>query len=106
MQQYNPSYIELIYQTTSNRNINIYQKLSRRDVAQLNSDYKFEPPIGFIWHDSQLRPASPKLINWLQNDFKTIFQYDPIKWWASISTVSPHLQPYLKDLFNDKTIIH
>ena len=97
MQQHNPSYIELIWPKDTRMKLTVYEKFNNPLLTK---------PIAFIWHDSHLRPASPKLIKWLQTDFKSIFKYDPLKWWASISTVSPHLQPYLKDLFNDKTIIH
>ena len=61
----------------------------------------FSKPVAFRWPDSHLRPITPKLINWLQTDFKNLFEYDPFLWMASVGTVDPKLRPYLKDLFNE-----
>jgi len=56
-------------------------------------------PIAFIWHDSYLCPATPKLVKWIDNEFKPIFDYDPLMWLASVGTCSPELRPYLKDFY-------
>lgn len=55
--------------------------------------------VAFKWPDSVNRKLSPKLINWLQTDFKNFFEYNPLLWTASVAGVDPKFQPYLKDLF-------
>ena len=102
MQVNNIAPITLIYPTIEPKTIYVYEPVVRPNThALLNNKFKFERPTAFKWPDSYLRPVTPKLINWLQTDFKKIFNYDPIMWMASVATVDPELQPYLKDLFNE-----
>lgn len=98
--------IELIYPTTRNRVIYPYQLTTNmyrnnRNIKQYNSQGELESPKAFIWHDSHLRPITPKLIDWIDEIFKPLFVTDKLTWAASVSTASPKLQPYLKDLPNE-----
>lgn len=56
-------------------------------------------PIAFIWHDSHLYPTLPKVIKWINTEFKPIFDYDPLKWFASVGTCSPKFRKHLKDFY-------
>ena len=44
---------------------------------------------------------SPKLINWLQHDFKDMFTYDPLLWLASVATLPVELHQYLIPFHKD-----
>lgn len=67
-----------------------------------NRYFIYEPkPVAFKWPDSSNRKLSPKLIKWLQTDFKQMFEYNAMLWMASVAGVDTKFQPYLKDLFNE-----
>jgi len=61
----------------------------------------FPTAVAFKWPDSSNRKLSPKLIKWLQTDFKQLFEPNAMLWMASVASVDPKFQPYLKDLFNE-----
>lgn len=44
---------------------------------------------------------SVKLINWLQSDFKQLFDYDPIMWFASVASFPEELHQYLIPFHKD-----
>ena len=44
---------------------------------------------------------SVKLINWLQSDFKQLFDYDPIMWFASVGSFPEELHQYLIPFHKD-----
>ena len=106
--QNNNSYIELRWNNTPQYHyeITVYQKVDQFTMGKVTTleamiDFLGKPN-SFIWHNSHFQPITTKLINWLQTEFKELFDYDKFKWWASIATATPNIQPYLKNLFNNE----
>ena len=97
--QNNNSYIELRWNNAPQYHyeITVYQKVDQFTIIDF-----LGKPNSFIWHNSHFQPITPKLINWLQTEFKELFDYDKFKWWASTATDTPNIQPYLKNLFNNE----
>jgi len=58
-------------------------------------EYRYGKPIGFKLIQLNVPTDSAKLINWLQTDFKELFDYDPLLWLASVTTVPVELHKYL-----------
>ena len=52
-------------------------------------------PIAFVWNHTHSIKFSPKLVNWIINDFKPLFDYDPMLWLASVGTAPVELREYL-----------
>lgn len=100
MQVNSPSPITLIYPDKSEASLRIYGGPNDSREIFINWGKNIHP-IAFKWPDSHLRPLTPKLINWLQTDFKAMFDTNAFLWMASVATVDPKFQPILKDLFND-----
>ena len=71
----------------------------------LLSDFKIFPvkyhiqrrgkPIAFVWNHTHSIKFSPKLVNWINNDFKVLFDYNPMLWLASVGTAPVELREYL-----------
>lgn len=52
-------------------------------------------PIAFKWLELNTKPDSPKLIKWIEEEFKPLFEDDPFMWFASVGTCPVELRPYL-----------
>ena len=52
-------------------------------------------PVAFVWNHTHSIKFSPKLVNWIINDFKPLFDYDPMLWLASVGTAPTELREYL-----------
>ena len=52
-------------------------------------------PVAFVWNHTHSIKFSPKLVNWIINDFKPLFDYDPMLWLASVGTAPVELREYL-----------
>ena len=81
------------------------QRFGVRDFIDLKR--KYGKAIGFKLIELNIPTDSTKLINWLQQEFKFMFSYDPLLWLASVATLPAELHQYLipfhKDL-HDTTI--
>ena len=93
--------IDLIFIDDKIININVLQDFTKfsyftRLITERKVTGKCTKPIAFIWHDSHLRPITPKLIKWINEEFKPLFEYDGLKWFASVDTCCPELRPYLE----------
>ena len=58
----------------------------------LKTDGKF---VAFKVIELNVPTNSVKFINWLQSDFKKLFDYDPIMWFASVGSFPEELHQYL-----------
>ena len=52
-------------------------------------------PVAFVWKHTHSIKFSPKLANWIINEFKPSFYYDPMLWLASVGTAPVELREYL-----------
>ena len=52
-------------------------------------------PTSFQWLGLNTKPDSPKLIKWIEEEFKPLFEYDPILWLASVGTAPVELRQHL-----------
>lgn len=68
-------------------------------INRLN--YEYGKPIGFKLIKLNVPITTPKLINWLQTDFKDMFEYDPLIWLASVGTMPIELHQYLIPFHKD-----
>lgn len=99
MQVIHPFVIELIYKDTSET-----LKLNSFDMFKTNT-IKAERfiimknvhgnPIGFKLLELRLTKDSVKFTNWLQHEFKSLFTYDPLLWFASVGTMPKEFRKYL-----------
>lgn len=51
--------------------------------------------VAFEWLELNTKPDSPKLLKWIEEEFKPLFEYDPMLWLASVGTAPVELRPYL-----------
>ena len=105
--QVNKSFlIELIFRDTNKTSKISYfnnSVLLVNGTAKFSSilEYQYGKPIGFKLIELNVPTDSVKLINWLQTDFKELFDYDPLLWLASIATVPVELHQYLIPFHKD-----
>lgn len=52
-------------------------------------------PTSFKWLELNTKPDSPKLIKWIEEEFKPLFNYDPLLWLASVGTCPEELRKHL-----------
>lgn len=52
-------------------------------------------PTSFEWIEFNTKSDSPKLLKWIEEEFKPLFEYDPMLWLASVGTAPVELRPYL-----------
>lgn len=97
--QANPSYVILLYPNSTQRKVRILSEFTEFYHVNQYINGNPEKPTHFLWPDSHLRKPTPKLIKWIQTDFKQMFDPNPFLWMASVGSVDQKLQPYLKDLF-------
>lgn len=95
--------ITVIYKDNFKFPLKIYSKVNIAEIKYATKYITGYKPIKFIWEDSHLRPITPKLIRWLQEEFKPLFDYDPLLWLASVGTCCPEIRPYLKD-FHERDV--
>lgn len=57
--------------------------------------FDYGKPVGFKLIKLNVPVDNHKLINWLQHDFKDMFDYDPLIWLASVATLPVELHQYL-----------
>lgn len=62
------------------------------EIYKVLNDY---PIISFIWINPNKVTISDKLINWIESEFKPLFEYDPMLWLASVGTAPIELRKYL-----------
>lgn len=57
--------------------------------------FDYGAPVAFKIIELNVPTNSLKLINWLQHEFKPLFEYDPLMWLASVGTLPTELHQYL-----------
>lgn len=57
--------------------------------------FDYGAPVAFKVIELNVPTNSIKLINWLQYEFKPLFEYDPLMWLASVGTSPTELRQYL-----------
>ncbi len=93
MQVHSFGTVELIFKDKYRYSINLLSKVNLYAVK-----YRIQlrgKPIAFIWDHTHSIKFSPKLVNWINNDFKPLFDYDPMLWLASVGTAPIELREYL-----------
>ena len=75
------------------------QRFGVRDFIDLKR--KYGKAIGFKLIELNVPTDSTKLINWLQQEFKFMFSYDPLLWLASVGTMPIELHQYLIPFHKD-----
>ena len=91
--------VELIFRDEYRYSIRLLSKVnlaSEDMVASVEFHIQFRGrPIAFVWNHTHSIKFSPKLVNWINNDFKPLFDYDPMLWLASVGTAPIELREYL-----------
>ena len=94
--QVNPQFIiRLIFRnkftiTLYNTSTKHYQSFNLTDAISY-----YGKPIAFKLIKLNINLSSPKLIYWLQTEFKDLFDLDPLLWFASVGTMPVELHQYL-----------
>ena len=106
MTVYNPFTIELIFRMNFKFTISsfsmysisteLYKPLDLTDAIRYYGN-----PVAFKLLNLNINSDSPKLINWLQTDFKYIFDHDPLLWFASVGTMPIELRQYLIPFYQE-----
>lgn len=55
-------------------------------------------PNSFIWHNPKVQVVTPKLIEWIEQEFRYIFNSDQFLWSVSSITAPEYLQQHLLEL--------
>ena len=63
--------------------------------------FDYGAPVAFKVIELNVPTNSIKLINWLQYEFKPLFEYDPLMWLASVGTMPIELHQYLIPFHKD-----
>ena len=63
--------------------------------------FNYGAPVAFKVIELNVPTNSIKLINWLQHEFKPLFEYDPLMWLASVGTLPTELRQYLIPFHKD-----
>ena len=63
--------------------------------------FDYGAPVAFKVIELNVPTNSLKLINWLQHNFKPLFEYDPLMWLASVGTMPIELHQYLIPFHKD-----
>ena len=67
-------------------------------LKSYSTSFIFPPgvrPTSFKWLELNTKPDSPKLIKWIEEEFKPLFNYDPLLWLASVGTCPEELRQHL-----------
>ena len=93
MQVNYPFKIKLIFKDT---NKSSYTITSYSDPLELFYGIKnYGKLFAFKWLELNTKPDSPKLIKWIEEDFKPLFNYNPLLWLASVGTCPEELRQHL-----------
>ena len=100
-----PFIIELIFRGT-NKTIKInsfdpIEMLVFKNRIYTTMTHEYGKPVGFKLIGLNVPTDSTKLINWLQQEFKFMFSYDPLLWLASVATLPVELHQYLIPFHKD-----
>ena len=92
--------VALIFRDEYRYSINLLSKVNllAENVIVLSAEYYIQrrgKPVAFVWNHTHSIKFSPKLVNWIINDFKPLFDYDPMLWLASVGTAPVELREYL-----------
>jgi len=94
-----PFIIKLIFNGTNETiKINSFapvKVLVFKKMIYTTMENEYGKPIGFKLIELNVPTGSTKLINWLQHNFKDMFDYDPLIWFASVGTMPVELRQYL-----------
>ena len=63
--------------------------------------FNYGAPVAFKVIELNVPTNAIKLINWLQHEFKPLFEYDPLMWLASVGTLPTELRRYLIPFHKD-----
>ena len=63
--------------------------------------FNYGAPVAFKVIELNVPTNSIKLINWLQQEFKFMFNYNPLLWLASVATLPAELPQYLIPFHKD-----
>lgn len=55
-------------------------------------------PNAFIWHNPKAVNVTPKLIEWIEQEFRYIFNSDAFLWSVSSTTAPEDIKPHLLEL--------
>ena len=99
MQVNKPFVIECIYKGT-NKTSRLDSFINCEELVNLGTfistlKYEYGKPIGFKLIKLNVPVDNSKLINWLQTEFKDLFDPDPLLWFASVGTMPIELRQYL-----------
>jgi len=86
------SWIELQFPNGSNFFIKPMARC--RGITRANSR-----PNGFIWHNPKEIVVTPELLEWLETEFRYIFDSNAFLWAASINSAPIQLQSILKEVY-------
>lgn len=92
MQVNSPFKIKLIFNMEPFKSYNI-TGFSHPFMLQYGIKH-YGKPIGFELIEFNLNADSPKFIKWVEEDFKPLFNYDPILWLASVGTCPEEIRKY------------
>ena len=92
--------VKLIFKDEYKLSISLLSKvdLSAKYIRIPSAEYYIQrrgKPVAFVWNHTHSIKFSPKLVNWIINDFKPLFDYDPMLWLASVGTAPVELREYL-----------
>ena len=109
MQVNQPFIIEVSFKAGGKFFVNEFKlKRLKMDVTErFFTDYLLEDaifnygaPVAFKVIELNVPTNAIKLINWLQHEFKPLFEYDPLMWLASVGTMPIELRQYLIPFHN------
>ena len=100
MQVHSFGTVKLIFKDEYKLSISLLSKVnsSAGSVHMYSAEYHIQrrrKPVAFVWKHTHSIKFSPKLVNWIINDFKPLFDYDPMLWLASVGTAPVELREYL-----------
>lgn len=90
--------VKLIFKDEYKLSISLLSKVDLSTVYMHPVEYHIQrrgKPVAFVWDHTHSIKFSPKLVNWIINDFKPLFDYDPMLWLASVGTAPTELREYL-----------
>ena len=105
MQVTKPFVIKLIFKDTP-KTYTVSSFIAYETQRFMVSDFidlkrKYGKAIAFKLIELNVPTDSIKLINWLQQEFKFMFDYDPLLWLASVATLPAELHQYLIPFHKD-----
>ena len=100
MQVHSFGTVELIFKDEYRYSISLLSKVNllAANMYISSAEYHIQrrgKPVAFVWNHTHSIKFSPKLVNWIINDFKSLFDYSPMLWLASVGTAPIELREYL-----------